>query len=250
MSISVDNGPLPLPGGPKHEIVLNAMHRILEPRTYLEIGVDRGDTLRAARCPTIAIDPAFTIDQSAIGEKPECLFYRMPSDRFFETRDPVALLGGKIDFAFIDGMHEYEFLLRDFINVERSCHPKSIIALHDCVPVDLYLARRNRADESLRATSVLPGGWCGDVWKMVLILRKYRPDLKVTAFDSAWTGLITVTNLDPASRVLADSYIEAVAGFAPLDLRDYGVRRFINELNMQDARILMDPARLPRQMWF
>jgi hypothetical protein len=249
MPTTADSAPIPLLTGPSHVDVLTALHRILKPRTYLEIGVDRGDTLRAAQCPSIAIDPAFTIDQSVIGEKPACLLYRMPSDRFFDTHDPAALLGDSIDMAFLDGMHLYEFLLRDFINVERSCRRNSVIVLHDCMPIDLYLARRERQDESLRPTTRIPGGWCGDVWKTVLILRTYRPDLRIECFDAALTGLVIVTNLDPDSQVLSDSYVKAVEAFADVDLGAYGLRRYFDELNLRDARVLSDPIQVARYVW-
>jgi hypothetical protein len=175
---------VPLLAGPRHEEILSALHAHLKPRTYLEIGVEHGETLRLARCPSIGIDPEMQIDHRAIGEKPACLLYSTRSDRFFETYDPEALLGDRIDFAFLDGMHLFEFLLRDFINVERHCRRNSLIVLHDCVPTDLYLARRHREDEALRGTTRIAGGWCGDVWKMVLILREYRPDLRIYAFDA------------------------------------------------------------------
>ena len=220
MSTTVDDATVPSLTGPRHELVLTALHRILKPRTYLEIGIERGDTLRAAQCATIAIDPAFSVDQSIIGNKPECLLYRMPSDRFFEQHDPVALLGDRIDMAFLDGMHLYEFLLRDFMNVERCCRRNSLILLHDCVPTDLYLARRLRQDESLRPITRIPGGWCGDVWKTLLILRQYRPDLRIETFDAALTGLVVVTNLDKKSEVLSEKYVEAVESYATLDLKD------------------------------
>nr|WP_294501307.1 class I SAM-dependent methyltransferase [uncultured Rhodopila sp.] len=249
MSTTVDETTVPLLTGPRHELVLTALHRILKPRTYLEIGIERGDTLRAAQCATIAIDPVFTVDQSIIGSKPECLLYRMPSDRFFELHDPVTLLGDRIDMAFLDGLHLYEFLLRDFINVERSCRKNSLILLHDCVPTDFYLARRLRQDESLRPNTRIPGGWCGDVWKTLLILRQYRPDLRIECFDAALTGLVVVTNLDPKSEVLSAKYVEAVESFAKLDLRDYGLRRYHDELNMLDARTLIDPTQLARYAW-
>jgi methyltransferase family protein len=186
---------VPLLAGPRHEEILSALHAHLKPRTYLEIGVEHGETLRLARCPSIGIDPNMQIDHQAIGEKPACLLYRMGSDRFFETYDPEALLGDRIDFAFLDGMHLFEFLLRDFINVERHCRRNSLIVLHDYVPTDLYLARRHREDEALRGTTRIVGGWCGDVWKMVLILREYRPDLRIYGFDAALTGMVIVTKL-------------------------------------------------------
>jgi hypothetical protein len=130
--------PVPLLAGPGHEEILSALHAHLKPRTYLEIGVDRGETLKLARCPSIGIDPNMQVNHQAIGQKPACLLYRMESDRFFDANDPEVLLGAKIDFAFLDGMHLFEFLLRDFINVERHCRRNSLIVLHDCVPTDLY----------------------------------------------------------------------------------------------------------------
>jgi len=239
----------PILAGPKHDAVLGRLHAMLQPRTYLEIGVDLGETLRVAHCASIGIDPEMKIDQRVIGDKPACLLYRMPSDRFFENHDPVALLGERIDLAFLDGMHLYEFLLRDFINTERSCRRNSLIVLHDCVPTDLYLARRHRQDESLRGSSRIPGGWCGDVWKVVLILRKYRPDLRIHTFDSALTGMVIITNLDPNSSVLTERYAEAVETFAALELMDYGVRRYIDELQIKDTRLLFDPVQLARYFW-
>jgi hypothetical protein len=249
VSTGTKSGSVPLLTGPRHEEVLGALHAHLTPRTYLEIGVDRGATLRLAHCPSIGIDPAMRIDQQGIGDKPVCLLYRMRSDRFFESHDPVALLGDSIDFAFLDGMHLFEFLLRDFINVERHCRRNSLVVLHDCVPTDLYLARRHRQDESLQAITRIAGGWCGDVWKMVLILRKHRPDLRVYSFDAALTGMVIVTNLNPQSQVLAEQYVEVVETFGSLDLGDYGLKRYIDELALKDARLLADPVQLARYVW-
>jgi methyltransferase family protein len=249
MSTFADSAPIPMLTGPRHEEVLAALHQLLQPRTYLEIGIEQGQTLRAAQCPSIAIDPVFSVDQNTIGEKSECLLYRMPSDRFFDKHDPVTLLGERIDLAFLDGLHLYEFLLRDFINVERCCRRNSVIVLHDCIPTDLYLARRERQDESLRPLTRIPGGWCGDVWKTVLILRAYRPDLRIESFDSSLTGVVLVTNLDPDSQVLTDSYVEAVESFAEISLHDYGLHRYIEELNLRDARSLFDPVQLARYAW-
>jgi hypothetical protein len=240
---------VPLLAGPRHEEILSALHAHLKPRTYLEIGVEHGETLRLARCPSIGIDPNTQIDHQAIGEKPACLLYRMGSDRFFETYDPEALLGDRIDFAFLDGMHLFEFLLRDFINVERHCRRNSLIVLHDGVPTDLHLARRHREDEALRETTRIVGGWCGDVWKTVLILREYRPDLRIYGFDAALTGMVIVTNLDPQSEALSDRYVEAVETFGALDLGEYGLQRYLDELALKDARVLTDPVGLARYFW-
>lgn len=47
---------------------------------------------------------------------------RHTSDEFFARSDLHELLGGTpVDLAFIDGMHLFEFALRDFVNLERLC---------------------------------------------------------------------------------------------------------------------------------
>ena len=50
----------------------------------------------------------------------------------------------------------------------------------------------------------------GDVWKVVSILREYRPDLRIKIVATAPSGLCVVRGLDPASRVLGDRLDEIV----------------------------------------
>ena len=96
----------------------------------------------------------------------------MTSDKFFADVDLQAVLRNRIDVAFLDGMHNFEYLLRDFINVERFCHQKSLILMHDCLPTVPGIAARDRPANELSA-------WSGDVWKLLPILRKYRPNVLV-----------------------------------------------------------------------
>ncbi len=62
--------------------------------------------------------------------------------RFFARHDLGGLLGKPISMAFLDGMHHFEYLLRDFINTEKHCSSNSVILLHDCLPTDRHVARR------------------------------------------------------------------------------------------------------------
>ena len=117
--------------GANYLAVLGRLHTFLQPERYLEIGTNTGRSLALAKCSSIAVDPRFKVEANVIGEKPRCLFYQMPSDRFFRDHSVTQLLGGPVDLAFLDGLHQYEFLLRDFYNTEQVCRPNSIIALHD-----------------------------------------------------------------------------------------------------------------------
>ncbi len=137
--------------------------------------------------------------------------------------------------AFLDGLHHFEVLLRDFLNTEKHCRRGSIILLHDCLPIDAHIARRLMEDDTYRERSAYPGHWAGDVWKTLAILKKARNDLKIVVYDSAPTGLVAITNLDPNSTALEERYFELVAEYAPKDLFDdadefyssLGVRNFV-----------------------
>jgi hypothetical protein len=81
---------------------LRLAHAVLRPRNYVEIGCRFGSSLALSRSPAIGIDPDFQISEPL--DAPTRL-YRMTSDDFFRTREVKQLLGGAVDFAFIDGMH-------------------------------------------------------------------------------------------------------------------------------------------------
>lgn len=187
--------------------VLARVHRYLRPRTYLEIGVSRGESLKLVGRETqvLGIDP-----QPNLARPPPAnvRIYRETSDDFFAKFSPAAELGGNaIELAFIDGLHRFEYALRDFINVERACAPSSVILIHDCYPLDERTARRDQ----------VTGFWSGDVWRLLLLLRTQRPDLTVRTIATPPTGLGIVLNPNPASRVLAERLDELVGEYLAKD---------------------------------
>ena len=68
--------------------------------------------------------------------------------------------------------------------------------------------------------------WTGDVWKLIPILRRFRPDLKITVLDAHPTGLVLLSNLDPNSTVLEDAYPEIVQEWQSVTLESFGLDRF------------------------
>lgn len=195
-----------LPGPPYVEL-LPRIHRFLRPRTYLEIGVEYGGSIRFAlpETRTVGIDPAPDIRfQVSAGTT----IRATTSDDYFAGQNLRADFQGlPVDLAFLDGMHNFEFALRDFINVEKHCARGSTILIHDCYPLNRETAARERKNLF----------WSGDTWRLFLALRKYRPDLRLHTIAAAPTGLAVARNLDPDSRVLEENYDAIVREHMALD---------------------------------
>jgi len=205
--------------------ILARIHEHLKPATYLEIGIDQGLSFEIIRPETLAlgVDPNPRL-RKPLG--PRQRVFAKTSDEFFEQCDVISELGGKtVDLAFIDGMHQMEFALRDFINVEKCCSPDSVILIHDVYPIDATSAARERASLF----------WSGDIWRLILILKKYRPDLTVNVIAARPTGLAIVQSLDPHSHVLAELQHEIIDEFLALDIsvldrrKDEMLNRFPND---------------------
>lgn len=211
----------------RHEF-LAWLHEFLDPKVYLEIGVQHGTSLRLAQpgCAAYGVDPDPLIGWGRV--------FRATSDQFFaaygatqgdgcavEGFDPAPLaaeiatseLFRGVDLGFIDGMHLVEYALRDFIGMERLCQPArfyvnsapgtepvqavpspSVVVFDDVLPRNQIEAARTQC----------PGDWTGDVWRIDELLQRCRPDLDTMLVDTFPTGLLVVTNLNPSSTILTD----------------------------------------------
>ena len=172
---------------------LEMIHGELSPNNYVEIGCGHGKSLSLSRCQSLVIDPDFDITETVTAP---VMFFSMTSDEFFRTHNIKQLLDNPVHFAFIDGMHKSEFVLRDFMNIEKNGHSGTVIAIDDVLPEQIAWASRERETKS----------WTGDVYKIVAILRKYRPDLLVQVLDVRMKGLALITNINPASTILSENY--------------------------------------------
>ncbi|WP_037915368.1 class I SAM-dependent methyltransferase [Actinacidiphila yeochonensis] len=202
----------------RHEF-LRGLHRVTATRNYLEIGVNDGRSLTLSQVPSIGIDPAFKVN---VELRADIHLVKATSDDFFATKDPLGHLksarnpvknarkgrplfahyrgGTTLDLAFIDGMHLFEYALRDFMNVERFSRWDSVIVLDDMLPRDIDEAARDRHTDA----------WTGDVYKLIPVLAKYRPELTVVPVDTEPTGVLLILGADPGSTVLKDHYDEIV----------------------------------------
>ena len=153
----------------------------------------------------VGIDPEPNLSRPVAGR-----IFRETSDAFFARPDHREIVDAPVDLAFIDGLHSFDQTLRDFINVERIAAPASLIVLHDVHPFRAEVATRDRRRIF----------WTGDVWKAAAILREERPDLALHYVPASPSGMLLVSNLDPAHASLDERFAEIVASWMPRTLPD------------------------------
>jgi hypothetical protein len=195
--------------------VLARVHEHVRPATYLEVGVSRGESLQLVRPETLAlgIDPQPRLEFELRSNQQ---VFAQTSDEFFGRRDVRALLGGRpLEMAFIDGMHHFEYALRDFLNIEPLCAPGSLVFIHDCFPIDARSAARDQTTAF----------WSGDIWRLIVLLKKYRPDLSIHTLGTPPTGLGLIMHLDPGSTVLGGRLPELIAEGLGLDFSNIDQHR-------------------------
>jgi predicted O-methyltransferase YrrM len=178
----------------------STLHDEIQPKKYLEIGVRHGRSIAQAKCPSVGVDPSPDIKVAI----PNATLYSQTSDNFFEhTADNI--LTNDIDMLFIDGMHLFEYALRDYMNCEKYTHNNSLVIMDDIFPSHNTQAARDRCSQV----------WTGDVWKVIPCLMKNRPDLALIGVDTSPTGLLLIINCNSQDNKLALNYNDILAEFVP-----------------------------------
>lgn len=195
---------------------------------YMEIGCRDGSSFAPVRSRTIAVDPFFRVERNAIGAKPALHIFQQTSDDFFASGFLDAL-DVRLSLSFLDGMHLFEYLLRDVIETEKRSRPEGVIMMHDCCPFDYEMTTRD-------LDNIPKAAWTGDVWKLLPILQQHRPDLKIDVLDCKPTGLVMLSNLDPDNAALSDAYDQILADWTDVTLKDHGADRFYDSFDYVSAR--------------
>jgi hypothetical protein len=125
---------------------------------YLEIGCARNALFDSIACLNkVGVDPM------AGGT------HRMTSDEYFLACDQT------FDIIFIDGLHEYTQVARDFRNAFNHLSEGGYILFHDMLP-------RNWIEANIPI--LLEGPWVGDVWKLAFDLSaQYLDEFVISEID-------------------------------------------------------------------
>ena len=170
--------------------LLNTLIRMNGYRDYLEIGVKGGEAfLQIEVEQKTGVDPelrrlkpklqpgfkgrATRWIRGAFGpwicEGDGLRLFEMPSDDFFERYEE------RFDLIFIDGLHQFDQVLRDYWNAQRVLRDGGCIVFHDCNPLTEPAAERERGD--------IHALWNGDTWKAVYYLRQQGQQIRTYNFD-------------------------------------------------------------------
>ena len=188
--------------------IINKIINIKKYKKYLEIGCQ--SDINFSR---IQIDQRIGVDPYDGGT------HRMSSDDFFkENKD-------SFDIIFIDGLHEYEQVLRDIKNSVKFLNKEGIIIVHDCLPSKIWHQTIPQSHSS----------WNGDVWKAIVECRTLENLDTYTCIADHGLGIIF--NRNNKNRLNLE-----IENFKELKFKDYyeNHKEFMNTISENDLFSLIE----------
>lgn len=206
--------------------------------SFLVLGAREGGPLRGVACPAVLVDAVFAPTETDIllNGRARTSFVRKSTDAFFADGDAAALLPGGAGVTLIDGVPVFEAALRDLIAAEAHAAPGGVILVTGIAPATPRQAMRVRTvaragDEPDDMVEM----WLGDVWKLIAVLTRFRPDLRLRWADVTPGGVLIVDQLDPANRTLADQRDAIIAEFIRYGLDEAAIDTMRASVPMIDS---------------
>lgn len=223
---------------------INELCQLSGAQTYLEIGVRDGHTFHMVATPhKTGVDPAFTFDIKKYESQPGIFLFSCPSDEFFANYNvltpPKYNKPVSYDIIYIDGMHKFEYVCRDFLNSLAHASDNAIWIFDDTVPSDSWSADADSM--RIRKYSAMIGSkhphWHGDVFKMIPLLHDFYPMFSyATVFDSGNPQTVVWKTAQAASRKQIWGNLCAFSHLSYFDMLDnYQAFNPIPSRNLKDV---------------
>ncbi|MDJ0515293.1 MAG: glycosyltransferase 61 family protein [Trichodesmium sp. MO_231.B1] len=190
---------------------LNKLASINQSSRYLEIGVSKGITFNAVNVTNkVAVDPQFRLNKNKYATE-KVVFLEVSSDEFFRS---YAEQFKPFDLIYLDGLHTFAQIFRDFCATLAYGHSKTIWLIDDTCPgsyaqaqVSLQCCRQIQ-----KFSGEKDGSWMGDVFKIVAAIHDFFPQYSFatfpdhgqtvvwnhprTDFEPKWNSLETISRLE------------------------------------------------------
>lgn len=152
--------------------IINDLIRKHGYKSYLEIGVKRGECFRDIVCEKkVSVDPVWPAT------------FKGTSDEFFEQN------ADEFDIIFIDGLHENNQVRRDMASSLDCLSLGGTIVIHDCLPKSKAMQEFPRPEGQR--------DWTGNVWKAFVFFRRFA-ELEMFVYDcDMGVGVIRVGKQEP-----------------------------------------------------
>jgi Methyltransferase domain len=198
---------------------INALAAHLNAKRYLEIGVSTGTTFQdVAIAERTGADPAFAFDIHSLTNETTRLLPQT-SDSFFAT-EPMSSL---FDIVFIDGLHTFEQVVRDFSNAILHTHSRSVIVIDDTLPDDVYSAHPDLDAIGRYRRSIGSGAaaWHGDVFKIIFYVHDFWPGLNYRTIVKSGNPQTLVWRAKAKERTPLYNNLEKISRLTYFDLLDH-----------------------------
>ena len=210
-------------------------------RSYLEIGVRKGKTFEKVQAfRRVGIEPA---PQFSIRMPPGSVLLAGYSD---ECLGILADEGIEFDVVFIDGLHEFEQVTRDFFASLHLLKKSGVIVLDDVWPRDSMSATPTLTEHISRtqAGEIKLPGWHGDVWKLVALISSQFASLTVEIVGGIGNAVGVIRFSDDGigeDFSLPDNQV--LARFKRMDIEQFQALYTAEKKDLENDQILVDSVR-------
>lgn len=185
---------------------INNLIKLTGNKKYLEIGVNHGYTFEGVNVELkVGVDPSRKVITINTGK-----FLKMTSDDFFLSNTL------KFDMVFIDGLHEYQQVIRDIFNSLHCLEPGGFLLVDDVVPSKNLEASLEWGELTKIQKKFIERGdfsWQGDVYKAIFLLtNSFRESLNfATIIDDQHYQIVIwkkdyQTDIEFPSKFLLDKF--------------------------------------------
>lgn len=204
ININIERPGYNSPFNNRHEVINQAT---IETNIYLEIGVENGYTFNNVHF--------LNENKTGVDPDPKCdnkNICRVTSDQFFLER-LERQERQEFDVIFIDGMHQSEYVLRDFNNSMAILAENGSIFIDDIIPLN-YNEQLRIPQKHYYENGILKykEEWTGDVWKVIYyLLVHYKDTLTISySYNINYRGVAHIKLTDFFTKIKEEDAIKEI----------------------------------------